>query len=94
MFRSCPCGVGGGLSGGISSVGKVNATILNADNSKVYENSKALVRIAEAKEEVMEFVQYLKEPGKHEKHGAKIPKEALIYGLLKNGKTILTKSVA
>ncbi len=48
----------------------------------------------EAKEEVMEFVKFLKTPGKYKELGAKIPKGALLTGPPGTGKTLLAKATA
>lgn len=93
-------GVGGGAGGGaggpggIFNVGKANPTITNSETSKVDITFKDVAGLTEAKEEIMEFVQYLKKPEKYKELGAKIPKGALMHGPPGTGKTLLAKATA
>ncbi|XP_022943944.1 ATP-dependent zinc metalloprotease FTSH 3, mitochondrial-like [Cucurbita moschata] len=90
-------GVGGGGGGkggrGIFNIGKAHITKVdkNAKN-KIYFNDVA--GCDEAKQEIMEFVHFLKNPRKYEELGAKIPKGALLVGPPGTGKTLLAKATA
>ncbi|KAJ0260087.1 ATP-dependent zinc metalloprotease FTSH 3 [Hirschfeldia incana] len=88
-------GTGGGKNGGrgIFNIGK--ATITRADkNSKNKIYFKDVAGCDEAKQEIMEFVHFLKNPKKYEDLGAKIPKGALLVGPPGTGKTLLAKATA
>ena len=86
---------GGGASGGgqIFNIGKSKA--------RVYENGKTtnvtfsdVAGLEGAKEEIVEIVEFLKNPSKYTELGAKIPKGALLVGPPGTGKTLLAKAVA
>lgn len=83
----------GGSSGGIFSIGKSRAKLFNKDN-EVKVKFKDVAGMDEAKEEIMEFVQFLKNPAKYEKLGAKIPRGAILSGPPGTGKTLLAKATA
>ncbi|KAI0320375.1 ATP-dependent metallopeptidase Hfl [Amylostereum chailletii] len=87
---------GGGSSGGpggIFSIGKSRAKMFNKDN-EVKVRFQDVAGMDEAKEEIMEFVKFLKEPLKYEKLGAKIPRGAILSGPPGTGKTLLAKATA
>ena len=86
-------GGGAGGPGGIFSVGKSRAQIFDKDNNvKLTFNDVA--GLEEAKTEVMEIVDFLKNPKKYTQLGGKIPKGALLIGPPGTGKTMLAKAVA
>jgi AFG3 family protein len=83
---------GGGGMGGIFKVGKSNAKKISKEDVNV--NFSHVAGCDEAKKEIMEFVDFLKEPLQFTKLGAKIPKGALLCGPPGTGKTLLAKAVA
>jgi cell division protease FtsH len=84
---------GGGPGGQIFSIGKSKAALFDAEKS-VKVTFKDIAGLHEAKEEVMEIVEFLKTPEKFTKLGGKIPKGALLIGPPGTGKTLLAKAVA
>ncbi|CAN0854278.1 ATP-dependent zinc metalloprotease FTSH 10, mitochondrial [Linum grandiflorum] len=86
-------GGGGNGARGIFNIGKAHITKVdkNAKN-KVY--FKDVAGCDEAKQEIMEFVHFLRNPKKYEELGAKIPKGALLVGPPGTGKTLLAKATA
>ncbi len=86
-------GGGAGGAGGIFSVGKSRAQIFDKDTN-VKLNFSDVAGLEEAKTEVMEIVDFLKNPKKYTSLGGKIPKGALLIGPPGTGKTMLAKAVA
>ena len=87
-------GGGPGAPGGMNpfNVGKANGKL--ADKDKVQVTFKDVAGLYGAKEEVMEIVDFLKNPKKYTALGGKIPKGALLVGPPGTGKTLLAKAVA
>jgi cell division protease FtsH len=86
-------GGGAGGAGSIFSVGKSRAQIFDKDTN-VKLNFSDVAGLEEAKTEVMEIVDFLKNPRKYTSLGGKIPKGALLIGPPGTGKTMLAKAVA
>ncbi|KAL1410988.1 AAA ATPase afg3 [Vanrija albida] len=86
-------GGGGGPGGGLFGVGKSRAKMFNQEED-VAVRFRDVAGMDEAKEEIMEFVKFLKEPAKYEKLGAKIPRGAILSGPPGTGKTLLAKATA
>lgn len=84
---------GGGPGGQIFNIGKSKAALFDAEN-KVKITFEDVAGLDEAKEEIKEIVEFLKNPGKFTKLGGKIPKGALLVGPPGTGKTLLAKAVA
>ena len=96
MFRSMSrqMGGGGGAGGGMNPFNVGKSTGKLADKDKVNVTFKDVAGLYGAKEEVMEIVDFLKNPGKYTALGGKIPKGALLVGPPGTGKTLLAKAVA
>lgn len=92
MRRMASGGAGGG-AGNIFSVGKSKAQIFDKD-THIKINFNDVAGLEEAKTEVMEIVDFLKNPKKYTSLGGKIPKGALLVGPPGTGKTLLAKAVA
>ena len=83
---------GGGSGRGALSFGKSRARLLGEDQVKVTFSDVAGVE--EAKEEVAELVEFLRDPGKFQKLGGKIPRGVLMVGSPGTGKTLLARAIA
>ena len=94
MFRGMNRNMGGGSGGpgGIFNVGKAPGKLAEKDSIKV--TFKDVAGLYGAKDEVMEIVDFLKNPTKYTALGGKIPKGALLVGPPGTGKTLLAKAVA
>jgi len=83
---------GGGGGRGAMSFGKSKARMLGEDQVKVTFNDVA--GCDEAKDDVVELVEFLRDPGKFQKLGGKIPRGVLMVGPPGTGKTLLAKAIA
>jgi len=85
-------GGGGGGKGGPMSFGKSKAKLLGEDQIKV--TFADVAGVDEAKEDVKELVEFLREPDKFQRLGGKIPRGILMVGQPGTGKTLLAKAIA
>ncbi len=85
-------GGGGGGRGGALGFGKSKARMLEKDQNKV--TFADVAGCDEAKEEVEEMVDFLKDPAKYQKLGGKVPRGALMVGPPGTGKTLLARAIA
>ncbi len=93
MLRPMRGGGPGGGPGGVFSVGKSQAKVFDKTGAQKV-TFKDVAGLEEAKVEVMEIVDFLKNPKKYTALGGKIPKGALLVGPPGTGKTLLAKAVA
>lgn len=93
VFMSRRMSGGGGAGGGIFNVGKSKAKVFDKTNGTNI-TFKDVAGLAEAKVEIEEIVEFLKNPQRYTELGAKIPKGALLVGPPGTGKTLLAKAVA
>ena len=84
--------MGGPMGGKALSFGKSRARLLTEERKKVLFSDVA--GIEEAKDEVLEIIEFLKDPRKFQRLGGRIPKGVLIVGPPGTGKTLLAKAIA
>jgi AFG3 family protein len=92
LSRRATSAAGGG-AGGIFNIGKSRAKLFNHETA-VKVKFKDVAGMDEAKQEIMEFVNFLKNPGQYQRLGAKIPRGAILSGPPGTGKTLLAKATA
>ncbi len=93
MMRRMSGGGASGGGGGMFSIGKSKARLFDEKND-VRVSFKDVAGLEGAKEEIVEIVEFLKNPEKYTSIGGKIPKGALLVGPPGTGKTLLAKAVA
>jgi cell division protease FtsH len=90
FMRQMQGGIGGGS--GAMTFGKSRARLLGEDQANV--TFADVGGVEEAKEEVFEIVEFLRDPGKYQSLGGKIPKGVLMIGSTGTGKTLLARAIA
>lgn len=93
IFRRMGQGAGG-AGGNIFSIGKSKAKVFDKEENNIKVNFTDVAGLDEAKVEVTEIVDFLKNPDRYTQLGGKIPKGALLVGPPGTGKTLLAKAVA
>ncbi len=94
IFRKMSGGGAGGGPGGIFNIGKSRAKVFDKDSLHVKIDFKDVAGLEEAKIEIREIVDFLKNSKKYTELGGKIPKGVLLVGPPGTGKTLLAKAVA
>ncbi len=92
FMRQMQGGAGGGGRGGPMAFGKSKARLLSEDQIKT--TFADVAGVDEAKEEVQELVEFLRDPGKFQRLGGRIPRGVLMVGSPGTGKTLLAKAIA
>lgn len=92
IFRRMSGGAGG--PGGVFNIGKSKAKVFDKEESEIKTNFNDVAGLEEAKVEIREIVDFLRNPKKYTDLGGKIPKGALLVGPPGTGKTLLAKAVA